>query len=325
MSSPATPGAAAELMRARAALQAALGHRRAAARLAEKVEGLEALLADGHLRVAQLRHELHVEEADVEHWTSHGFGPFVFWLFRQLDDRRERELHEAEEASVRLADEADRADRVRAELASARHELRSTRELATVDRARELVRSLLHEFLPEEAADLDRLEEQHAATVADLRETEEALVVCEHAIDLAQAALDRLLLASNWGTWDMRGNGLIASSIRHQKVEEGLVHVQRLNVAMARLRRECSEVQLSLHVPGGMERGSTSGVLDAWFDNIFDDWNIHDRVATMQDSVAVIGSRLIDVHHQLTAHRAALLQTVGYQRAAIDRLYAVNG
>jgi hypothetical protein len=325
MGSPATPGAAAELMRARAALQAALGHRRAAARLEEKVDSLEAVLADSYRRVTELRHELRVEEADVEHWTGHGFGPFVYWLFRELDDRREREMGEAEEASVRLADEADRGERVRAELAAARHELRSARELATVDQARDLVRTLLHEFLPDEARDLDRLEEQHAATVVDLRETEEALAVCEQSIDLAQAALDRLLLATEWGTWSMRGNGLIASSIRHQKVEEGLVHVQRLNVAMARLRRECSQVQMRLHVPHGMEHGSTTRVLDAWFDNIFDDWNIHDRVATMQESVAMIGSRLIDVHHQLTAHRTELLHTLGQQRAIIDRLYAVNG
>jgi hypothetical protein len=321
---PATPGAAAELRRARAALHAALGHRQAAARLEERVDRLEATLAEGRAEVGRLRHQLSVEEADVQHWTHLGFGPFVYWLIGRLDERRERERFEAEEAAVRLADEADRAERVRVALSAARHELSSARELATVDRARELVRSLLHDFVPDASKQLEHLEEQHAATLADVAETREAMQACEQAIDLTEAALDSMSSAANWGTWDLWGGGIIASSIKHQKVDDGLVHVQRLNAAMSRLRREMGDVGLSLDVPVGLEAGSTARVFDVWFDNIFSDWNMQDRIETMQESVGHIGTRLIEVHRALADHQSGLQRTAAYQRAALDELYLSN-
>ncbi|MEQ1699626.1 MAG: hypothetical protein ABMA25_05925 [Ilumatobacteraceae bacterium] len=325
MGSPATPGAAAELARARAALQAAFGHERAAVRLTERIAALEEDLADAHREVAHLRERLQIEEADVVQWSRAGFGPFVYWLIGRLDERRDREQWEAEEASVRLADQADRVERTHAALAAARHELQSTTELARVDDARALVRSLLHDFLPAAFDELERVERHHARIVADLRETEEAMKACEHAIDRCEVTLGPLESALRWGTWDMWGGGLIASSVKHSRVDDGLAHVQQLNAALARLRREAGDVRLSVEVPRGLEAGSGARTLDIWFDNIFSDWNMQDRIERMRDSIAFIGTRLLDVHRQLFDHRGGLLAAEERHRATIDRLYAANG
>lgn len=325
MGTPATPGAAEELQRARAALRIALGHEQAAVRLSERIAALDDELGDAHSEVTRLRLQLRVEEADVVQWSRAGFGPFVYWLIGRLDERREREQNEAEEVSVRLADQADRAERVRLALAAAHHELRSTRELATVDAARELVRSLLHEFLPDDAEELGRVERHYARTVTDLRETEEALMACEHAIDCCEATLAPLASAARWGTWDMWGGGMIASSIKHSRIDDGLAHLQRLNMALARLRREASDVRFSVEVPRGLEAGSGARTLDVWFDNIFSDWNMQDRIERMQTTVGSIGTHLVGVHRQLSEHRTLLQEREVPARAAIDRLYAANG
>lgn len=325
MGSPATPGAAAELMRARAALQAALGHEQAAVRLTERIAAMDDELSDCRREITRLRAQLRVEEADVVQWSRAGFGPFALWLIGRLDERREREQHEAEEASVRLADQADHAERVRVALEAAHHELRSTQALATVDDARALVRSLLHDFLPDEADELDRAERSHARTATDLRETEEAMMACEHAIDCCEATLAPLASAARWGTWDMWGGGMIASSIKHSRIDDGLAHLQRLNMALARLRREASDVRLPVEVPRGLEAGSGARTLDLWFDNIFSDWNMQDRIETMQSTVAYTGTRLLDVHRRLFDHHGKLLAAGEAQRAAIDLLYAANG
>lgn len=325
MSSPATPGAAAELRRARAALEAALGHERAVVRLTERVSQLEDQLADGERGITALRMQLRVEEADVVQWSRVGFGPFLYWLIGRLDERREREQWEAEEASVRLADQADLVARTHAALAATRHELQSTSELATVEQARALVRSLLHDFLPQAADELDRAERHHARVAADLRETDEALTACEYAIAQCTDTLGPLDSAARWGTWDMWGGGIVASSVKHARIDDGLAHVQHLNAALARLQREAGDVRLSVEVPRGLEPGSGARTLDVWFDNIFSDWNMQDRIERMRTTVASIGTRLIAVHHQLFDHRDALLAAEQRHRDTIDRLYAANG
>lgn len=312
-------------MRARAALRVALGHEQAAARLTERIAALDEELADCRREITHLRAQLRVEEADVVQWSRAGFRPFLFWLIGRLDERREREQHEAEEMSVRLADQADHAERVRVALEAAHHELRSTRALATVDDARALVRSLLHDFLPDEADELDRAEGQHARIATDLHETKEAMMACEHAIDCCEATLDPLASAARWGTWDMWGGGMIASSIKHSRIDDGLAHLQRLNMALARLRREASDVRLSIEVPRGLEAGSGARTLDLWFDNIFSDWNMQDRIEQMQSTVGAIGSHLVGVHRQLSEHRTTLLEREASVCDAIDRLYAANG
>lgn len=319
------PGESEDLVAARAALRLALEHEQSAERLARRVQHLETMLADGLREVSRLRVALRIEEAELQRWEGKGFGQLLLWLAGLLDDRREDERHDVEEASLHLADESDRAERVRLQLVEARDELRAAQEQATVAAARERVRSLLRSLAPIEGARLTGLEDQHAMVAADLRETDEALVASEAAQRAAEPALEQLAKARSWGTWDMLGGGVFISAMKHRRVDESLEHVQRLNAALVRLRTEASQVRFDLQIPGGLEVGSTARLLDTWFDNIFSDWRMQDRIETMQLRVRDVMQHVVAVHAQLQAHRDGLITRLAAQRAELDALYRANG
>ena len=109
------------------------------------------------------------------------------------------------------------------------------------------------------------------------REVGQAVVAGHDAMAGLADALSALRSANDWSNWDtFAGGGLISSAIKHDRMDTAKAAIERAQTALARFGRELDDLGLPgmvLPTTDGLTRG-----IDIWFDNIFTDLTVRDRI-----------------------------------------------
>lgn len=164
-----------------------------------------------------------------------------------------------------------------------------------------------------EARDLSALMEQSANIEMQRRELQEALAAGEAVAVELNHAIQALSSAEGWGTWDMLGGGLIATSIKHSRIDEAQTYAQNATCALGRFQRELSDVNLSKDLD--INIGSFNTFADYFFDGLIVDWVVQSKVEQSLNSVRSTSENVTDVMHALSQRLNELL----------NREAAVNG
>lgn len=267
---------------------------------------LERRLAESRARVDELERDarsktaaLTSEERDVERLES--FSPTRIWagLTGRRDTDLDRETAERDAARYALAE-------VQARLATARWDADAfadqLRGLGDVEgRYRDALAakdSWVREHDPAIGARLTTLAEERGAVEAEDRELAEAHAAgCRTRDSLLDA--DRLLgSAGGWSTWDtFGGGGLVTDMMKYGRVDEATAQLRRADEALRAFSRELADVRMA--AVRGVEVGEMTRLFDVWFDNIFSDWAVRDRIRDAADrtrqAIAAVDAALHDV------------------------------
>ena len=121
------------------------------------------------------------------------------------------------------------------------------------------------------AADFTR----SASGSADAREVDEAIRAGERALDSLREAKAKLNSARNWGIYDILGGGVISSVVKHSKMSSANEWVAQANHDLKRFAKELRDVdEDGLYV----QAGSLASTLDIFFDNVFSDFIVQNRI-----------------------------------------------
>ncbi|NLC11364.1 MAG: hypothetical protein GX767_03815 [Firmicutes bacterium] len=69
---------------------------------------------------------------------------------------------------------------------------------------------------------------------ANQKELTEAIEAGKHALKLLQKVRDSLSSAQGWSIWDMLGGGLIATAVKHSRIDDARKHVHDAQQALHR-------------------------------------------------------------------------------------------
>lgn len=110
---------------------------------------------------------------------------------------------------------------------------------------------------------------------ADTREVDEAIRAGERALDSLREAKAKLNSARNWGIYDILGGGVISSVVKHSKMSSANEWVAHANHDLKRFAKELRDVD-----EGGLyvQAGSLASTLDIFFDNVFSDFIVQNRI-----------------------------------------------
>ena len=109
----------------------------------------------------------------------------------------------------------------------------------------------------------------------DPREVDEAIRAGERALDSLREAKGKLNSARNWGIYDILGGGMISSIVKHSKMSSANEWVERANYDLKRFAKELRDVdEDGLYV----QAGSLASTLDIFFDNVFSDFIVQNRI-----------------------------------------------
>ena len=110
---------------------------------------------------------------------------------------------------------------------------------------------------------------------AAIREIDEAIRAGERALDSLREAKNQLNSARNWGIYDMIGGGLISSMIKHSKIDQANEWMDQANRDLRCFAKELRDVdEDGLYV----QAGSMASTLDIFFDNVFSDFIVQNRI-----------------------------------------------
>ena len=117
---------------------------------------------------------------------------------------------------------------------------------------------------------------------AEFREINEAVLAGERALNSLREAKSRLNSARAWGVYDILGGGMISSIVKHSKVHDANEWLEQANRDLRRFAKELRDV------PGEeiyVQAGDLASTLDIFFDNIFSDFIVQNRINEAREEI----------------------------------------
>jgi len=129
-----------------------------------------------------------------------------------------------------------------------------------------------------------------ARTRTEIREIEEAMHAGEAVRDGLDGVLTSLNSASNWGTWDMLGGGLISTVIKHDHMDTARDASDRVKTQLVTFQRELAD--LSQFEELNVDIEPLERFADLWLDSLLFDWMVQSKIIRSREHAQ-------SAHHQV--------------------------
>lgn len=145
----------------------------------------------------------------------------------------------------------------------------------------------------------DRLEERKAI-IQEIREAESALVEAREALRKADGELSS---AKNWGFLDLAGGDFLSTMAKRSYMDKAKESLHDAQHNLKKLQKELDDLGRSISAE--LEVGSFLGIADLFFDNIFSDWMVQEKINASADKVKECLNVLEDLEIELRTEKDA--------------------
>lgn len=239
------------------------------------------------------------EERDVEKLEKLTISSILASLRGSKDEDMDRERAEAYTARLRLQEAERQLAEVREEILDRQRRIAENKnceaEYEALLREKEAELRRRDPALAEKLADLERGELELTARRKELREAEEA---GQQVLFQLNAALGHLEDAEGWGTWDVFGGGLVSDVMKYSRLDDAQQQLTGVTSALRRYRTELEDVARTVEF--NMKHDDFTQTMDIWFDNIFTDLAVLDRIRQSRDQLLDLESRVRGIQEGLT-------------------------
>lgn len=132
----------------------------------------------------------------------------------------------------------------------------------------------------------------------DKKEINEAISAGNDARKSLQNMIEALKSAEGWGIWDMAGGDLIATSIKHSKMDDAMEYAGMAQQSLTRFQRELSDVENEMQSLN-IELTSFENFADYFFDNIITDWVVQSKIEESLSGALSMEAKVRTVIHDL--------------------------
>ena len=235
-------------------------------------------------RVRQLEKVKQSEQADVDRLERGSLAAFFYQVVGRMDEKLDKEQQEAYAARVRYDAAARELASIDADLARLEARLKglSGCEQRYQDALMERFREIKETNSPA-AQELMESESRVVELKLRRREIREAVQAGNTALKQAGAVLESLDSARGWSTMDLVGGGIWSDPAKYDHLDEAQEQVEQLQVDLRRFKTELADVEINADIQVTIE-----GFLrfaDFFFDNLFTDWEVRDRIDQSIDQV----------------------------------------
>ncbi len=297
-------------------------------------DGLTAALAatqaraeGARARVRDARRKLADERADVAALESVSMTRVLAALRGRRDTDLDRERAEAAAAEYAVAEAEARAATESREVASLESRLAAYGDLE--GRYAELLTRREGEVRADPAgtdaaARLTGLADRVGELRARATQLDEAVEAGRAAHAALEQASRHLGSAGSWATYDtFFGGGLIGDMVKHDKLDRAATLMRHADLSLVRLSTELADV--GLDEVGGIGITSMTKALDVWFDNIFSDWAVRDRINQAADRVHQLLASVVQIGHELVRRQQETAAALVSASAERERLLTGQG
>lgn len=268
-------------------------------KLSTEVAALEDQRSGLAARVQQLKEETYKEQLDVDQLENFSAAKLFYQIMGKLDERLEKEQAELYAAALRYDSARQELHAVEADLAARREELSLLGNCeAEYNRLLEArARELRQDPQSPTARRLLALEERQAQLAARSKELQEAIQAGYNALSDISSIESALSSAEGWGTWDVFGGGLISDLAKYSHLDDAQQQINGLQRSLSRFRTELADVDIRTGIQ--VEVDSFLRFADYFFDNIFTDWAVLDRIRRTQSQIHEVDGSVRTILYRL--------------------------
>lgn len=273
-------------------------------------------------KVEEARAHLTDERGDVAKLESMSMTRILAALRGRRDADLDQERAEAAAAEYAVADAEARAATEDREVASLEAriaeygDLDARRASLLAEREREVRDDPAAAAI---AAQLTTIADRVGELRAHATQLEEADTAARSAHGALQQAAHHLGSAGSWATYDtFFGGGMVADMVKHDKLDRAGALMREADAALARLATELADVGITS--VGEIGVSDMTRMFDVWFDNIFSDWAVRDRIQQADQRVQHLLHEVAEVGRVLARRQqttAAELETCLGERARL--------
>jgi len=271
-------------------------------------------------RVIELRVVHRSEQEDVEKLEGKSLSNYFYQVIGKLDDKLTEERREAAAARVKLdaaEQELAAADREIQEIHSQLSELYGCEH--AYSSALQKKRAEVRESGNPAGAEILEMEEKIAFLESQKREICEAQSAGRNALRAAENVLAELKSAQDWNTWDIiGGGGIITHMAKHGHLDDAQTNVMALQGMLRKFKTELADINIQANM-----QVSVDGFLrfaDYFFDGLFADWAVGDRISQSQSSVMSVRYKIEQAMNKLAALEQTADRQITALRAKIEEL-----
>lgn len=234
--------------------------------------------AEAEVRTLLVKYE--EESLDVEKLKEEKFSTMFLRFIGKYDKKLEKENEEMLTAKLKYDKAVERVKELKSsqiELSKRINELRNKKRLFE-DELRKREEYIRSNTTSEEYSKYMELEDERVFCLKQLVETEEALRAALKARSIGESAAGHLESADKWATYDVWfKSGIISHMAKYEHIDNAETAFNRLYSQLRELKRELADVQI-FGAPEISTIGSSTRAIDFWFDNIFTDLKVRDKI-----------------------------------------------
>lgn len=274
--------------------------------LKERLEKLRMRIKEAERDVQSLLSQYEKESLDVERLKKDSLSSTILKLagkYKGKLDKEEQEMLSAKMKYDRACQRVSELNQEREDLERRIRELNKERQIYEAElKKREEV--LLKDINSEVAAKYRQMEAEKENIIRQLSETDEALRAAKRAKSTALSALNHLGSAEGWATYDVwfKG-GIISHMAKYGHIDNAEADFNRLYSQLKDLQRELADVNLAETVElAGID--STTRAIDFWFDNIFTDLSVRNRIRGDMEQLRSLTGRIDRIVDRLERNKS---------------------
>lgn len=259
------------------------------------------------------------EQADVDRLEGRSLAAFFYNVIGKMDEQLDKERQEAYAARVKYDAAARELEGVEADLRRYESELSALRGCEhRYDEVLKEKADAIKAAGGSNGEEILKLEERNAFLESQKKELQEAISAGNAALSTTQQVLSSLDSAEGWGTWDLFGGGLVADLAKHSHLDEAQGAIEQLQSQLRRFKTELADVTIQADMQVNVD-----GFLrfaDYFFDGLFADWAVLDKINQSQSQVQNTKSQIASVLSRLDSMMRTLEQERVQIKSKLDTL-----
>lgn len=279
--------------------------------LEKKLENYKLQLESDERDLRELEISLKKEFKDVEKLKKLSLVNLISTLLKNKEEKLEKEEHEYLMAKIKYDESSTRVALLKENIENIKFRLISLKNCSVeyeilLNKKIDLVKSFGENH---NKIKLKELEDQIDELLIDKKEIEEAELVGEELLKELKEAEESLNSAKNWGIYDMVGGGLFSTMIKHDRISEAERSFKNIDSLILRFNEELGDISCE-----GITMSRNTIMIDMFFDNIFTDFSVQNKINNSLDNVISVKRRIEEVLNRLKLEKEELNEVILIKR-----------
>ena len=291
-------------------------------------ERADAKLADLYIqqnelekKAAEFRKIMEEEQEDVERLKRTNLTALFYRASGKMEEKLSKEEEEALAAVVKYDSAEKELQAVEEDIAYYEKQASGLPDCKLqYERMLEAKKEEIKESGNIEAEKILEMERQIAAIENRRKEVKEAISAGERARSIAEETLEGLQSAKNWGMVDLIGGGIMSDVIKYDKLKSVKDRTSALQMALRTFRTELADVSSRIEGPLQVEVGEFLHFADYFFDGIFTDWMVYDKIKVSKERAEQTYSQIQGILEQLRKMQEQLHTEEEQKRRELEQI-----